>query len=307
MKKLLHTTAAIAIISIAIACLSIMQTLPATYAAPADWQLIITGLVDHPLTLNLTEIISMPSTTENAVLYCVDQPSIPRAQGNWTGVTLRGILEKAGVQNATVKVAFYAADGYTTDLPIQRAMQDEVIVAYSLNGNPLMENLRLVTPDQWGYKWIAQITRIELVDYDYLGLWESNGYPDQADALAPATPNRYSFYNPSFPPPPSFTPTDAPNTPTSIPSPLPTATPTSAPLSSAPTSPSPSPTLTGTQINRPTPSSTQQPVTGTGASTENPPNSSATLIVAILGAAVAAALAASAFILKRRSGNRRIP
>ena len=45
---------------------------------------------------------------------------------------------------------------------------------------PLDEMLRLVVPDKWGYKWISYVTVIELVDYDFLGVWESQGYPDAA-------------------------------------------------------------------------------------------------------------------------------
>ena len=35
--------------------------------------------------------------------------------------------------------------------------------------------------DTSGYKWIHYLNEIELVDYDFKGIWESKGYPDNAE------------------------------------------------------------------------------------------------------------------------------
>ncbi len=145
----------------------------------ADWQLTVTGLVANPLNLNWTEIATMPKSTVNAAIICVDFPSNIVAQGNWTGIKLRTLLEEAEPSTAAIKVAFYAADGYSTDLSMETAMHDNIILAYEKDGEPL-NSLRLVVPGKWGYKWISQLTRIELVDYNFLGFWESRGYSDEA-------------------------------------------------------------------------------------------------------------------------------
>jgi len=150
------------------------------------WQLLVNGLVQSPLNLNLSELNAMPITTVNAVLYCVDLPNHPVAQGNWTGVKLNLLLGEAGVSSDAVKVAFTATDGYTTDLTVQTAMRPDVIVAYELNGQPLPEKLRLVVPGKWGYKWISSLSKIELVNFDFKGMWESRGYSDEANI--PSTP-----------------------------------------------------------------------------------------------------------------------
>jgi DMSO/TMAO reductase YedYZ molybdopterin-dependent catalytic subunit len=143
--------------------------------------LLVNGLVQNPLNLTLDELNAMPKTTVNAVLYCVDYPNSPVAQGNWTGVKLSLLLEEAGISSDAVKVAFHATDGYTTDLTIQTAMRQDIIIAYQLNGQPLSERLRLVVPGQWGYKWISGISQIELVNFDFKGFWESRGYSDEAN------------------------------------------------------------------------------------------------------------------------------
>ena len=223
--------------------------------AYADWHLTVTGLVEHPLNLNLTEITAMPSTSEYAVLYCVDYPNIPVTQGNWTGVKLSYLLKLAGADN-TAKVAFYASDDYSTDLSMQQAMQDYVILAYQLDDAQLSETLRLVVPGHWGYKWISQVTTIELVGYDYLGRWESRGYSDEASitsnsgiSTGPGSPFRdfpQSQYSPAVSPPPSTIPPESTSAPTLSPSasPPPTPIPTVSPITSTSPEPSPSPIST---------------------------------------------------------------
>ena len=147
----------------------------------SEWSLLVDGFVQRSLNLTFNELVAMPRSTVDAVLYCVDAPNYSLAKGNWTGVRLGLILEKTGVSPEVEKVAFYAKDGYTTDLTVKTAMRDDVIIAYERDGKPLPEKLRLVVPGKWGYKWISQVIRIELVNYDFKGVWESRGYSDEAD------------------------------------------------------------------------------------------------------------------------------
>jgi DMSO/TMAO reductase YedYZ molybdopterin-dependent catalytic subunit len=150
-------------------------------AADPEWTVIVDGFVESPLNLTIDDIVAMPPSTVYGVLICVGLPTSPLEEGYWSGVRLGFILEQAGVSPEAVKVAFYADDGFTTDLPVTTAMRDDIILAYEKDGEPLAENLRLVVPCKWGYKWIRDLTHIELVDYDFLGHYESRGYSDEAD------------------------------------------------------------------------------------------------------------------------------
>jgi DMSO/TMAO reductase YedYZ molybdopterin-dependent catalytic subunit len=149
--------------------------------ADLEWSLALDGLVQTPLNLTLDDLSAMPRTTEYVELYCVDYPTVPVEKGDWTGVRLGLLLEQAGVSPEAVKIAFYADDDYSTDLTLATARREDVIVAYERDGMPLDEKLRLVLPGKWGYKWISRLTHIELVDYDFTGLWEGRGYSDEAD------------------------------------------------------------------------------------------------------------------------------
>lgn len=149
------------------------------------WRFLVEGLVQRPLNLSLGEIMAMPRSTVNAELYCLPsahaQTGVLVDSGNWTGVRLGLILEKAGVSPEAVKVAFYADDGFTTDLTITKAMCKDIILAYEKDDEPLPETLRLAAPGMWGYKWIKWLTRIEVVDYDFKGAYEGMGFPDDAE------------------------------------------------------------------------------------------------------------------------------
>ena len=149
-------------------------------SSASEWQLTINGLVDRQITLTIDDLKAMPSTTEQATIFCVDFPQIIVTTGIWKGVTLSTLLAQAGVQPSAVKVGFFADDGYATDLDLVSATNQVVMVAYEKDGEPLSETLRLVVPSRWGYKWISQLTTITLFDYDFKGKWESQGYSDAA-------------------------------------------------------------------------------------------------------------------------------
>jgi hypothetical protein len=187
----------------------------------AEWDLTVSGLVANPLSLNWTEIVAMPKTTVPAALICVDYPAKILMEGNWTGIKLKTLLEAAKPSPDVIKVAFYAADGYSTDLSIETANRDDVILAYEINGAALSD-LRLVVPGKWGYKWISQVTVIELVNYNFLGKWESQGYSDEGNASPGGTTIRDLEALPKVSNPPPSQPTPAPST---APSPSPSPTP----------------------------------------------------------------------------------
>ncbi len=224
MKKNIRSTIII-ILTIGFILTSASSTLSSANANSSDstWKLNISGLVNQPSNFTLTDLQAMPQTTVSTALICVDFPTTIVAQGNWTGVNLWTLLNDTGVSPEAIKVAFYANDGYTTDLTVAAVSKnDNIILAYAKDGAPLPEVLRLVVPGHWGYKWIAQVVRIELVNYDFQGKWESQGYTD--DGII--TPSSQKQTHP-YPSAPVLT------IPTATPLPLPKETPTPSPSNSS--------------------------------------------------------------------------
>ena len=192
-------TVTLAIMLIAISFWSGLEPIAHAQSSGSEWQLTVTGLVENPLNISLTEIRAMPQTIVNAVLICVGPPAGLVTEGNWVGVRLGFLLETADVSPDAVKVAFYASDGFSTDSSLETAMREDVILAYEKDGETLSEMLRLVVPGKYGYKWISQVAMIELVDYDFMGFWESHGYTDTADIEGvvpefPSTPAMFGIF-----------------------------------------------------------------------------------------------------------------
>ncbi len=147
----------------------------------STYTLRIDGLVRQPFDLNYSEIKSLPNITEIVTLDCVTGRS---GRASWTGVSLKSLLDRAQVNASVIDVIFLCADGYSTSLTISEAASNDVILAYGMNGVALPADqgfpLRLVVPNNWGYKWAKWVTHIELVDTDFKGYWERLGYADDA-------------------------------------------------------------------------------------------------------------------------------
>jgi len=149
-----------------------------------DYRLTVTGLVNNELEYTYDDVISNYPVFEKVVtLHCVEGWSVTIL---WEGILVKDLIEAAGVDpNATV-VIFYAYDGYSTSVPLDYIINNNIIMAYKMNGVVLPPErgfpFQLVAESKWGYKWIKWITTIELSDNeDYLGFWERRGYPNDAD------------------------------------------------------------------------------------------------------------------------------
>lgn len=138
----------------------------------------VTGLVNHEIFITLDDLKSRPNVTIRSELICVGGTSL--GTHNWTGVMLKDLLSEAVVKDGAMKVVFNSSSHYSTDLSVQDAMSDNVVVAFLKDGIPIPEGTKLVVPGKWGYKWIDGISSIQIVDFDFLGTWESRGYSDDA-------------------------------------------------------------------------------------------------------------------------------
>jgi DMSO/TMAO reductase YedYZ molybdopterin-dependent catalytic subunit len=97
---------------------------------------------------------------------------------------MRHILDLVGPEESVQEIVFKCADGYSTSITLEEAMQEGVQLCYRVNGETLLPKhgypLRLVLPEKYGMKWAKWVTEIEFVDYDYKGYWERRGWSDYA-------------------------------------------------------------------------------------------------------------------------------
>jgi DMSO/TMAO reductase YedYZ molybdopterin-dependent catalytic subunit len=106
-----------------------------------------------------TQLSEMPKTVVYAELYC---DGALTTYGNWSGVLLSYFLTQAQATPEVGSIQFVASDGYRVAIPINLAMQPQIIIAYEKDGQPLTEGLRLIIPGANGAAWIAKITSITM-------------------------------------------------------------------------------------------------------------------------------------------------
>ena len=128
-------------------------------SASSEWNLQVTNLAGTTVNYSYDQLLAMPESNVSAAEYCYGSLV---TSGNWGGVSLSYLLQQAGLDPAVASVAFQASDGYAVSIPLQEAIQSDVIIAYQLNDSPLSEGLRLVVPEENGNIWIAMITSITM-------------------------------------------------------------------------------------------------------------------------------------------------
>jgi DMSO/TMAO reductase YedYZ molybdopterin-dependent catalytic subunit len=148
------------------------------------YRLKVTGLVDSPKEYTYDDVISNHQSYEKVVkLDCVEGWSVVIL---WQGLLVKDLLAEAKVKPEAKVVIFYAYDGYTTSLPIDYLINNDILLAYKMNGVTLPPErgfpFQLVAESKWGYKWEKWVTQMELSDdVNYRGYWERLGYSNNAD------------------------------------------------------------------------------------------------------------------------------
>jgi len=156
----------------------------AQYIDNENYRLVVTGLVSNTMEYTYDDVIEDQQHYEKVVtLYCVEGWDVTIL---WEGVLIRDLLTEAKVDPTAKVVIFHANDGYSTSLPLDYIIDNDIIMAYEMNGVVLPPErgfpFQLVAESKYGYKWIKWITRIELSDdVDYRGYWESRGFSNDAD------------------------------------------------------------------------------------------------------------------------------
>jgi DMSO/TMAO reductase YedYZ molybdopterin-dependent catalytic subunit len=144
-----------------------------------SYRLEVSGLVQNQSQYTYDQIINEYALYKKVVtLDCVEGWSVKIL---WEGVLVKDLLNEAGLLPNAKVVIFHAYDGYTTSLPIDYILNNNIIMAYKMNDVVLPAErgfpFQLVAESKWGYKWIKWITEIEISDNtSYEGYWESRGY-----------------------------------------------------------------------------------------------------------------------------------
>lgn len=189
-----------------------------------SWELSVEGHVEKPFQIGYDELRQMPARTLPVLLECSGngrvfleppQLSIRWEQGGvsnaeWTGVPLASLLERAGVKPGAVEVILEGADqgqfdephpktpgkiSYARSLPLAKAQEPEVLLAWEMNGQPLPPAhgfpVRAVVAGWYGMASVKWLRRIIVSDRPFHGYFQTFAYsiwerrPDGLPSLVP--------------------------------------------------------------------------------------------------------------------------
>ena len=167
-----------------------------------EWSLEIGGLVEKPATLTWAALQKLPARRIVAAHECAGSPLFPnkpvRRVGNveWEGVPLAAVLASAGVRREARYVWSTGADSgtfngvshpyYQKDLPIEKALAAETLIATHINGEPLSPErggpARLIVPGFYGTNSTKWLTRLELREERSPGHFTTTLYNDRIES-----------------------------------------------------------------------------------------------------------------------------
>ena len=174
------------------------------------------GASSRPLTFSLDDLRARPAVELEVTMECagngrallpdprpVSQPWLAEAVGTaaWTGTPLAPMLAEAGLDDDAVEVVFSGLDRgveggeaqqYERSLPLDEALGDDVLLAYGMNGGPLLPQhgfpLRLVVPGWYGMTNVKWLTRITAVAEPFTGYQQAQAYRFRRDEDDPGEP-----------------------------------------------------------------------------------------------------------------------
>ena len=193
------------------------------------YRLSVDGQVHRPLSLSLADLKQLPEKRFQVTFECCGNSPVPdywtkslrissvmegikghgiMGNAEWAGVSLRDVLEMAGVKDHAVEVMFHGADhgpdevvgdppevAYERSLPMAKALHPDTLLAYEMNGEPLPIAhgfpLRLLVSGWYGMNSVKWLTAIRVLDHQFQGFYMTERYMTQNE---PGSPVPYTYY-----------------------------------------------------------------------------------------------------------------
>ena len=129
-----------------------------------DWRLPVTGLVNKPISMSLSDLKRLPRRTQTTMHICEQGWS---AIAQWTGAPLLSVIQAAGGIKPSAKyIMINAYGGWYEGYDMFDVAHPQTILAYGMNGKDLpLGNgapLRLRVERHCGYKQLKFIKSIEV-------------------------------------------------------------------------------------------------------------------------------------------------
>jgi DMSO/TMAO reductase YedYZ molybdopterin-dependent catalytic subunit len=150
---------------------------------PKTWDFMVEGLVENPLRLTYEKFLKLPRMVSVSDFHCVTGWS--RLDSRWEGVAFKTISDLVKPLKEAKYVTVVAERDYTTSLPLEDLLGNDVLLAYRLDDKLLEPKhggpLRLVVPRKYAYKSAKWVRKLRFTEEQELGYWEKRGYSNTAD------------------------------------------------------------------------------------------------------------------------------
>lgn len=147
-----------------------------------NWKLRIYGLVNNEINLDWMTFRNLPQMFDTSDFHCVTRWS--QLDMDWQGVSARELIMQADPKAEAKYVTLHGYDGYTTNLPLEALLDDDVMIAHSVLGKSLTAEhggpVRIIVPKRYAWKGAKWLKAIELHEFDRPGFWEVRGYHNEA-------------------------------------------------------------------------------------------------------------------------------
>jgi DMSO/TMAO reductase YedYZ molybdopterin-dependent catalytic subunit len=147
------------------------------------WSFEVRGAVGNPFTLGWVELEALPRRETVCDIHCVTRWS--RYDNRFGGVPVQLLLARAQPVPTAKYALVHAEHGFTTNLPLDDLDRPANLLALTYNGEPLTAEhggpVRLLVPHLYLWKSAKWVRGFELLEDDYPGFWEQNGYHMRGD------------------------------------------------------------------------------------------------------------------------------
>jgi DMSO/TMAO reductase YedYZ molybdopterin-dependent catalytic subunit len=148
-----------------------------------QWALTLDGLVEKPAVLNWAQFNALPQVEDVSDFHCVTSWS--KFDCRWGGVAFTTLYELVQPKSDAKHVYFTSYDGYSTNVPLEKCLDGDVLVAVRFAGQPLAREhggpARVIIPKLYAWKGAKFVQGVTFLEHDKLGFWEVRGYSNGAD------------------------------------------------------------------------------------------------------------------------------
>jgi DMSO/TMAO reductase YedYZ molybdopterin-dependent catalytic subunit len=127
------------------------------------WTISISGAVSNPLTITSSNLTSF----EQQTLHGAFVPGDGERTSDWTGLSMLGVLESAGMSDRADKITIVAIDGYAKNYTLREVAKSSMLIGFEENGNHLTQSqggpYRLFCPVEeykWAQFWVKFVSEI---------------------------------------------------------------------------------------------------------------------------------------------------